>query len=268
MGHIARDCTGPRGNGGGGDNGGSGGQRQGGRVFALTYNQAAGAPGTISGTLLVGSRGASVLFDTGSTHLIVAQSFVRHLSVPSQSLDPALSIATPMGTSVVISDLYRECPINLGDKIREANLLTMDMHDFDVILGMDWLDKHQATIDCQAKTVIFGDLKSPEFVFQGSWPSGVVKLISALKAAKLVTKGCEGYLAVVKDTPMGESHIEDVPVVCEFPDVFPEELSGLPPPREVEFTIELVPGAEPISKAPYRMAPLELQELKEQFKSC
>ena len=64
---------------------------------------------------------------------------------------------------------------------------------------------------------------------------------------------------------MGESHIEDVPVVCEFPDVFPEELSGLPPPREVEFTIELVSGAEPISKAPYRMAPLELQELKEQL---
>ena len=86
----------------------------------------------------------------------------------------------------------------------------------------------------------------------------MVKLISALKAAKLVAKGCEGYLAVVKDTSRGESHIEDVPVVCEFPDVFPVELSGLPQPREVEFTIKLFPSAEPISKVSYRMASLEL----------
>ncbi|XP_074328441.1 uncharacterized protein LOC141666349 [Apium graveolens] len=139
----------------------------------------------------------------------------------------------------------------------------MEMHDFDIILGMDWLSEHRATIDCQGKRVIFGDADKPEFVYQGSQPKGDVKLISALKASKLLSKGCDGYLNFVKDTSKDEPHIEDYPIVKEYEDVFPDELPGLPPHREVEFTIELVPGAEPISKAPYRMAPLELQELKE-----
>ncbi|XP_074362566.1 uncharacterized protein LOC141702851 [Apium graveolens] len=72
-------------------------------------------------------------------------------------------------------------------------------------------------------------------------------------------------LAFIKDTSKDEPRIEDYPVVREYEDVFPDELPGLPPYREVEFTIELVPGVEPISKAPYRMAPLELQKLKEQL---
>ncbi|KAD3066980.1 hypothetical protein E3N88_34860 [Mikania micrantha] len=71
--------------------------------------------------------------------------------------------------------------------------------------------------------------------------------------------------ASVKATSSDEPNISDYPIVCEFPDVFPKELPGLPPDREVEFTIDLIPGAEPISKAPYRMAPLELKELKEQL---
>ncbi|KAL8114289.1 hypothetical protein AgCh_021224 [Apium graveolens] len=123
------------------------------------------------------------------------------------------------------------------------------MHDFDVILGMDWLSEHRATIDCQGKRVIFGDADKSEFVYQGSQPKGDVKLISALKASKLLSKGFDGYLAFVKDTSKDEPRIEDYPVVREYEDVFPDEL----------------PGAEPISKAPYRMAPLELQELKEQL---
>ncbi|XP_074342354.1 uncharacterized protein LOC141679882 [Apium graveolens] len=141
----------------------------------------------------------------------------------------------------------------------------MEMHDFDIILGMDWLSEHRATIDCQGKRVIFGDAGKPEFVYQGTQPKGEVKLIYALKASKLLSKGCNGYLAFVKVTSNDEPHIKDYPVVREYEDVFPDELPGLPPHREVEFTIELVPGAEPIYKVPYRMTPLELQELKEQL---
>ncbi|XP_074377145.1 uncharacterized protein LOC141718666 [Apium graveolens] len=141
----------------------------------------------------------------------------------------------------------------------------MEMHNFDIILGMDWLSEHRAIIDCQGKRVISGDADKPEFVYQGSQSKGEVKIISALKASKLLSKGCDDYLAFVKDTSKDEPRIEDYPVVREYEDVFPDELPDLPPHREVEFTIELVPGAEPISKAPYQMAPLELQELKEQL---
>ncbi|XP_074347376.1 uncharacterized protein LOC141686223 [Apium graveolens] len=217
-----------------------------------------GQSGTISGTLLIGRRDAYVLFDTGSTHSVVSLSFIRHLGVAPLLLYPHMSIANPMGNSVIISDIYPECPIVVGDRNCKVNLLPMEMHDFDIILGMDLLSKNRATIDCQGKKVIFGNADKPEFVYQGSQPKGEVKLISALKASKLLSKGCDGYLAFVKDTSKDEPRIKDYLVVKEYADVFPDELPGLPPYREVEFAIELVPGAEPISKAPYRMASLEL----------
>ncbi|KAA3470318.1 Gag protease polyprotein [Gossypium australe] len=86
--------------------------------------------------------------------------------------------------------------------------------------------------------------------------NGVPVVVSAMKAMNYVRKGCEAYLAY---------KVEFVPVVCEFPDVFLDELLGLPPNREIEFTMELVRGTTPISISPYRMAPMELKELKSQL---
>nr|GEX25361.1 putative reverse transcriptase domain, aspartic peptidase domain protein [Tanacetum cinerariifolium] len=92
-----------------------------------------------------------------------------------------------------------------------------------------------------------------------------MQIISALQARTLLSHGCEGFLATIHDTTSEVPSIHDQPIVSEFPDVFPDELPGIPPVREVEFNIELIPGSERISKAPYRMAPIELKELKDQF---
>nr|GFC34893.1 putative reverse transcriptase domain-containing protein [Tanacetum cinerariifolium] len=89
-------------------------------------------------------------------------------------------------------------------------------------------------------------------------------IISALQARTLRYHGCEGFLAMIHDMTSEVPTIHDQPIVSEFPDVFPDELLGIPQVREVEFNIELIPGTEPISKAPYRMAPVELKELKDQ----
>ncbi|XP_074378395.1 uncharacterized protein LOC141719932 [Apium graveolens] len=202
MSHRANDCIVSRNTGGRGAGGGNGsGSQQNpiARVFALTANQAATNSGTVSGTLLVGRRDAYVLFDTGSTYYVVSLSFFRHLGISPSLLYPRISIFTPMGNSVIISDVYQECLIAVGDRNYKVNLLPMEMHDFDIILGMDWLSEHRATIDCQGKRVIFGDTDKPEFVYQGSQLKGEVKIISALKANKLLSKGCDGYLAFVKD---------------------------------------------------------------------
>nr|GEX35627.1 putative reverse transcriptase domain-containing protein [Tanacetum cinerariifolium] len=118
------------------------------------------------------------------------------------------------------------------------------MHDFDIILGMDWLTKHRATIVCHTKSVIFGDLDKLEFVYQDSQL---------------------GLLASIMDTSSDGPSLETHSVVWDFSDVFLEKILGIPPECEVEFGIELVPGTQPISKAPYRMAPIELKELKEQL---
>ena len=109
-------------------------------------------------------------------------------------------------------------------------------------------------IDGQLKTVIVGERK-------------VVPncLISAVTAFHLIRDGCEAYLANLKDVSKASPKVKDVAVVREFPHVFPEELSGLPPHREIDFEIETIPKAAPISIAPYRMAPMELKELKKQL---
>ncbi|GKB13489.1 hypothetical protein Tco_0847412 [Tanacetum coccineum] len=96
-----------------------------------------------------------------------------------------------------------------------------------------------------------------EFNYHGSRPGKPIKIISTLKARTLISHGYEGFLASIKDTSLDGPRLESHPVVQNFPDVFPDELSGLPHEREVEFTIKLIPGAQPISKALYRMAPVD-----------
>nr|GFC78344.1 putative reverse transcriptase domain, aspartic peptidase domain protein [Tanacetum cinerariifolium] len=105
-----------------------------------------------------------------------------------------------------------------------------------------------------------GDIHAPEFIYHGSLPGKSMQIISALQVCTLLSHGCEGFLATIHDTTSEVPSIHDQPIVSEFLDVFPDELPGIPPVREVEFNIELIPGSEPISKAPYRMAPIELKD--------
>ncbi|GJU43846.1 putative reverse transcriptase domain-containing protein [Tanacetum coccineum] len=108
---------------------------------------------------------------------------------------------------------------------------------------------HHATIDCHSRRVIFGNIHTPEFIYHGSLPGKSMKIISALEARTLLSHGCEGFLANIHDTTSDVPSIHDQPIVSEFQDVFPEELPGIPPIRDVEFNIELIPGAEPISQS-------------------
>ena len=147
----------------------------------------------------------------------------------------------------------------------EADLILIDLRGLDVILGMDWLASNYASMDCFRKEVIFRRPGLPVVVFYGErrrTPSG---LISAIYVRCLLRKGCLGFLAHIVDTCSDEARIEDVPVVRDFRDVFPDDLPGPPPEREVDFPIDLVPGTAPISLPPYRMAPAKLKELKAQL---
>ncbi|GJR97600.1 putative nucleotidyltransferase, ribonuclease H [Tanacetum coccineum] len=236
-----------------------------GRVFALTQDQAANTSGTITGALFIFGRAVFVLFDTGATHSVISTKFASCFTMTPILLDHVLCISTPMKDSARITHVYRDLPLQFDDKIRSVNALPLDMCEFDIILGIDWLAAHRATIDCHSRRVIFGDIHAPEFIYHGSLPGKSMKIISALKARTLLSHGCEGFLATIHDTTSDVSSIHDQSIVSEFQDVFPEELPGIPPIRDVEFNIELIPGAEPISKAPYRMAPIELKELKDQL---
>ncbi|KAM1152397.1 hypothetical protein ACFX19_035618 [Malus domestica] len=146
-----------------------------------------------------------------------------------------------------------------------ANLVPLDIVDFDVILGMVWLHCNHARLDCYEKVVTFHRPGMSTVTFIGE--RGGIKhgVITAMRARRLLSKGCQGYLAHVVLAKETTASVVGIRVVRHFPDVFPEELPGLPPDREVEFTIDLLPGTNPISLTPYRMAPAELKELKTQL---
>ena len=140
------------------------------------------------------------------------------------------------------------------------------MHDFDVILGMDWLAEYKACVDCFHKTITFKVEESKmNVIFDGIRKEKAnTRLVTALDAVKLLENGCECYFAFIREKkPL--KVLEEIPIVCEFPDVFSGEISRLPPYREVYFHIELVLGTTPVLKAPYRMAPVELRDVKEQL---
>ena len=147
----------------------------------------------------------------------------------------------------------------MGDKNLTVDLIPLIVNHFDVILGMDWLSENHATINCEEKRVIFKSKDQGEFSFQGY-------RVATLPHQTYENKtSCYGFLCFVIDTKVVEPTIENIPIVQEFTDVFPEELPDVLIEREIEFGIEIMPGSQPVSKAPYRMAPIELKELKNQL---
>ena len=139
------------------------------------------------------------------------------------------------------------------------------MNDFDVILEMDQLKTHYTLLDCSYKRIVFQKLGEEEFTFQCPKTRFDKFFISALKVSRMIKRGCETFLASVVMDNVVDKSVKDVEVVKEFENVFSEDLSGLPPDREIEFSIDLLLGSSLVSIAPYRMTPAELTELKKQL---
>ena len=219
----------------------------------------------MTGTLSIFGDDARVLIDPGATHSFISCEYVARVEMTLVPLECGLEIATPTGESLWPSQMLKGSLFSIENQDMEADLILIDLKGLDVILGMDWLASNYDSMDCFRKEVIFRRPGLPVIVFYGEWrrtPSG---LISVIYARCLLQKGCSGFLAHIVDTRSDEARIEDVPVVRDFQDVFPDDLPGPPPEREVDFPIDLVPGTAPISLPPYRMAPAELKELKAQL---
>ncbi|KAL0537123.1 hypothetical protein IC582_026093 [Cucumis melo] len=245
-------------------NQGAGAPHQG-RVFATNRTEAEKAGTVVTGTLPVLGHYALVLFDSGSSHSFISSAFVSHARLEVEPLHHVLSVSTPSGERMLSKEKVKACQIEIAGHVIEVTLIVLDMLDFDVILGMDWLAANHASIDCSRKEVTFNTPSMASFKFKGGGSKSLPQVISAIRASKLLSQGTWGILASVVDTREADVSLSSEPVVRDYPDVFPEELPGLPPHREVEFAIELEPGTVPISRAPYRMAPAELKELKVQL---
>ncbi|KAL0540223.1 hypothetical protein IC582_024456 [Cucumis melo] len=245
-------------------NQGAGAPHQG-KVFATNKTEAERADTFVTGTLPVLGHYALVLFDSSSSHSFISSTFVLHAHLRVEPLHHVLSVSTPSGECMLSKEKVKGCQIEITGHVIEVTLLVLDMLDFDVILGMDWLATNHASIDCSRKEVAFNPPSMASFKFKGEGSRSLPHVISATRASKLLSEGTWSILASVVDAREVDVSLSSEPVVKDNPDVFPEELPGLRPHREIEFSIEMEPGTVPISRAPYRMAPTELKELKVQL---
>jgi hypothetical protein len=214
----------------------------------VAVEEAQEAPDVVIGMFLVNDTSAVVLFNSGASHSFISIAYVGKHNLPLALLRCQMIVSSPGGDMPT----RQLCPkVNL--KIRGvdfvANLIVLESKGIDLILGIDWLSKYKVLIDCAKKSI---KLTTPE----GKEMEFVVEPV-------VTTKGVANRAKV---NQLDASQGFEVPVDNEFPDVFPKELPGMPPDRDVEFVIELKPGTTPIYKTPYRMATPEFVELKEHIK--
>jgi len=153
-----------------------------------------------------------------------------------------LSIALCDRKMVSWQELFINSPILIRSHEFDADLYIFELTEFDINLGTEWLSKHQAQIDCVKQNII---LRGPKIVHRGKLRRSAVRHISVIRARKLLKRGCEGYLCNVMEIEAPKTSLNSIPMVQEFPDVFSKETSGMPPPREVKFSINLISGSTP-----------------------
>jgi hypothetical protein len=183
----------------------------------------------LTGTFSIRDYLVRILFDSGSTHSFISESLVSKLGLHSCHTKDSFVVATA-GGRILSNTIIKAVPLQLGSKTFLTNLIHLGLGGLDVILGMNWLTQHQVVLDIATRMI---EIHSPT--------SGHITLY----LPKVEGANPCSYAAVT-------IQLEDIPVVCEYPDIFPNDLLGLPPDRDVEFVIELRPGTAPISKRPYR----------------
>ncbi|GJR47292.1 putative reverse transcriptase domain-containing protein [Tanacetum coccineum] len=242
-GHFKKDCPKLK-------NGNRGNQRGNGNAPAKVYvvGNARTNPDSniVTGTFLLNDRYASILFDTGADRSFISTTFSSLIDITPTTLDHYYDVELADGKIIGINTIIRCCTLNFLDHPFNNDLMPIELGSFD---GNETLIAH-------------GDESN-----QGNGTR--LNIISFTKTHKYLLKRHNVFLAHVttKETEdkSGEKRLEDVPIVRDFPEVFPEELPGLPPTRQVEFQIDLMPGVAPVARAPYRLTPSEMKELSEQL---
>jgi hypothetical protein len=196
----------------------------------------------MTGIFSVYNQPALILFDSGASHSFISQKLSAKCQLPFYHTKGSFMIATP-GGKIATNQLNQSMPIQLGSHIIKTTLLVLGLENVDIILGANWMTLHQVVLDVTSRIV---EINSP-----------ICGSFTLFLPSQDSTQSCA--------FAMTELPLKKIPVVCEYADVFPDELPGMPLDRDIEFTIELQPGMTPISKRPYRMPPAELAELKKQL---
>ncbi|KAK1421863.1 hypothetical protein QVD17_24549 [Tagetes erecta] len=236
-----------------------------GRAFNINVNQAQTNNDVVNGTFLINHHYTSVLFDSGAHRSFVSLEFEPLLDLNLTKLDKPFTVEIADGQSITVDTIITNCKLNLNKRNFSIPLIPMKLGSFDVIIGMDWLAKNRDEIIYYDKCIRIPIPSGDTLNVFGEKPSKGLKLMSCIEARKCLNKKCMAFLAHVIDTKVKGKELQDIPIARDFPEVFHEDLNGLPPIREVEFKIDLIPGATPVAKASYRLASSEHQELSSQL---
>ncbi|GJX01737.1 putative reverse transcriptase domain-containing protein [Tanacetum coccineum] len=207
------------------------------------------------------------------TESFVSTAFSSQMDITPSTLDHYYDVELADGRIIGLNTILRGCTLNLLNHPFNINLMPVELGSFDAIIGMDWLAKYQAIIVCAEKIVRI-PWGNETLIVHGDGSNrgheARLHIISYSKTQEYMLKGCPVFLAHVTTKEVEDKsekkRLEDVPIVQDFPEVFPKDLPGLPLTRQVEFQIDLIPGAAPVARAPYRLAPSEMKELSEQLK--
>jgi hypothetical protein len=196
----------------------------------------------VYGMLLINSIPASVLFDSGTSHSFVTKSFVEKHNIPNYPLKKKLLIRPP-GGELRATHSCPQTKIEIRGLSFLVELIILESSGIDVILGIDYLTKYDGVISCAKRKATLTSLQGERIEVNVSMPATAEAMVDQLE----------------------EKSLEHIRMVCEYLDIFLEELPGMPPDRDIEFSIELLPGTVPISKRAYRMDVKDLIELKKQI---
>ncbi|GJX41323.1 putative reverse transcriptase domain-containing protein [Tanacetum coccineum] len=249
-----------------------GGRKAPGRVYSLCAEAAVKDNNVVNGTFLINNVYASVLFDTGADRSFVSYAFSKYTNIHPTTLDTNYNVELANEKSLTTNTILKGCTLNLQNHLFKIDLLPIKLGCFNVIVRMDWMAKHRAEVVCYEKYIRI-PYGNDMLIVQGD-RSGIknesrLEIISNIRTQKYIDQGCQVFLIQMmkeEKTEIPKRRIEDVPVVRDFSEVFPKDLPGLPPTRQVEFHIELIPRATPVARAPYRLAPANMKELAEQLK--
>ncbi|GJU74244.1 putative reverse transcriptase domain-containing protein [Tanacetum coccineum] len=266
QGHFKRECPKLKNNNNRGNSAGNVNAPA--KVYAVGHAGTNPDSNVVTGTFLLNNRYASILFDTGADRSFVSTAFSPQIDITPTALDHYYDVELADGRIIGLNTILRGCTLNILNHPFNIDLLPVELGSFDAIIGIDWLVKYKAIIVCAEKIVripwgnetliVHGDRRN-----RGNEVR--LHIILYTKTQEYMLKGCPVFLAnvTIKETEdkSKKKRLEDVPIVRDFPDVFPEDLPGLPPTRQVEFQIDMIPGAAPVARAPYRLTPSEMKEL-------
>ncbi|XP_021996277.1 uncharacterized protein LOC110893478 [Helianthus annuus] len=222
------------------------------RVFQMNAKEAVQDDNVITCTFLINDIYPRVLFDSGADKSFVNNKFSKLLNLPIKTLDVKYEVKLADGTLKTASTILDGCFISIRNQSFPLSLLPLKLAGFDIVIGMDWLSFKQAQIACDKKQVIVKTPYGEPITIKGDTHYGLLDRVSMLKVSKYLKNSCVIYMAQVTVDVL-KPKIEDIPVISEYPDVFPKELPRFTPEKKVEFRIDIIQGAAPDARAPYRL---------------